>query len=347
MLYVTTREKHDAFTATKALTEDRGPNGGLYLPMNLPHFDKAQLTALTTQSFGDCVAQILNQFFSCRLTGWDVEQCAGRHPVRCLTVGPRTIVAEAFRNIRWDYAHLEEALSLLVCHRMDVPFGTTSWFRIAARIAVVFALYGEAVKTGALDTRQTFDVSVPTGDFTAPMAFWYAREMGLPVANIICACNDNGAVWDLIHTGHLRTDVPTARTTTPLADFAVPAELERLIFGKLGIDEAMRFGHLALEGGQYTLASFAMDILRNGMFAAVVSSDRVAALVPSAYSTCRYVMGPYTVLAYGALMDYRSRTGERRPALILADRSPVCDSTFVAKALNISAFELKQRIETP
>jgi len=172
-------------------------------------------------------------------------------------------------------------------------------------------------------------------------------QMGLPVANIICACNDNGAVWDLIHTGHLRTDVPTARTTTPLADFAVPAELERLIFGKLGIDEAMRFGHLALEGGQYTLASFAMDILRNGMFAAVVSSDRVAALVPSAYSTCRYVMGPYTVLAYGALMDYRSRTGERRPALILADRSPVCDSTFVAKALNISAFELKQRIETP
>jgi len=345
MLYVTTREKHDAYTASRALTEERAPDGGFYLPLNLPRFDKSQLSALTSESFGECVAQILNHFFSCRLTGWDVEQCAGRHPVRCVAVNPKTVVAETFRNIRWDYSHLEETLSLLVCHRMDVPYGKTSWFRIAARIAVLFALYGEMIKEGVLELGQKFDVSAPVADFTAPMAIWYAREMGLPVANIICACNDNGAVWDLIHTGHLRTDAPTVSTTTPLADYGVPHEIERLIFGTLGVDEAIRFSQIAQKGGQYAIAPFAMDILRNGLFSAVVSSSRVSSLVPSAYSTCRYVMGPYTVLAYGALMDYRAKSGERRPAMILADRSPVCDSTFVVKSLNITALELKERIE--
>lgn len=345
MLYVTTREKHDAYTASKALTEDRGPDDGLYLPFNLPVFDRTQIGALAAESFGECVAQILNHFFACRLTGWDVEQCTGRHPVRCVATSRKTVVAETFRNIRWDYSHLEETLSLLVCNRMDVPYGTTSWLRIAARIAVAFGLYGEMIKAGTLDAEQTFDVSVPTGDFTAPMAFWYAREMGLPVANIVCACNDNSAVWDLLHLGNLRTDTQSVKTVTPLVDIAVPLEIERLIFGTLGVEQAQCFSHTAEEGGQYILTPEALDKLRSGLFAAVVSSDRVSSLIPSAYSTTGYVMGPYTVLAYGALMDYRARTGERRPALILADRSPVCDSAFVVESLNTTASELKERIE--
>lgn len=345
MLYVTTREKHDAYTATKALREDRGSDGGLYLPFNLPCIEKAQLADLSAESFGESVAQILNLFFSCRLTGWDVEQCVGRHPLRCIALNPKTVAAETHRNMEWDYQHLEIALSRLVCQRMEIDNAITSWFRIAVRIAVIFALYGELIKTGTLEQGQTFDVSVPTGDFAAPMAFWYAREMGLPIASIICACNDNSAIWDLLHLGQLRTDTQPVKTVTPLLDCGVPRELERLIFAVFGIAEVQRYCEIAHREGQYLLTPEDLEELRKGLFAAVVSSDRVSSLIPSAYSTCGYVMGPYTVLAYGALMDYRATTGESRPAVILADRSPVCDSAFVADALNISESELKERIE--
>ena len=345
MLYVTTREKNDAYTASRALKEDRGADGGLYLPMNLPYFERKQLDAMVGVGFGECVAQVLNSFFNCRLTGWEVEQFAGRYPTRTVQLNPKTIAAETFRNIGWDYRHLERSLCQLVCYRMEVENVTTSWFRMAARIAVLFALYAEMREKGQLDAYQIFDVSVPTGDFTAPMAVWYARQMGLPVANIICACNDNSAAWDLLHQGSLRTDAQTKKTVTPLVDFGVPSEVERLIYGTLGTEGAMRYGFCVEQGSTFRLMPHEIEIVRRGFFAAVVSSSRVSSMIPSAYSTCRYVMGPYTVLAYGGLMDYRARTGESRPAVILADRSPVCDGSFVADALHISAGELKQRIE--
>lgn len=345
MLYVTTREKNDAYTASKALKEDRGADGGLYLPMNLPKFDRAQLDAMVGVGFGECVAQVLNSFFSCRLTGWEVEQFAGRYPIRTLALNPKTIAAETFRNIGWDYRHLERSLCQLVCYRMEVENVSVSWFRMAARIAVLFAIYAEMREKGLIGAYDTFDISAPTGDFCAPMACWYAREMGLPITNIVCACNDNGAAWDLLNQGSMRTDAQTVKTVTPLEDFGVPAEIERLLHATLGVDGAMRFGFCVEQGSPFRLMPHEIEIVRKGLFAAVISSSRVTSLVPSAYSTCRYVMGPYSVLAYGALMDYRARTGERRPAVVLADRSPVCDGSFVAGALNISLGELKQRIE--
>lgn len=345
MLYVSTRQKNDAYTASRALKEDRCGNGGLYLPYNLPRIDRTQMRGMIAGGFGECVAQILNLFFACRLTGWEVEQFAGRHPVRAVRLNPMTIAAETFRNIGWDYKHLEKSLCQLVCYRMDVPNVSTSWFRMAARIAVVFAAYAEMRRNGLLSEDEKFDISVPTGDFSAPMALWYAREMGMPISNIVCACNDNSVTWDFIHQGQLRTDAPTIKTVTPLVDCGHPVEVERLIYGILGTDGAMRYSFACDQGSQFRLLPHEIEKVNKGFFAAVISSGRVGSLIPSAYSTFRYVMGPYTVLTYGALMDYRARTGERRPAVILAERSPVCDATFVANSLGVTMAELKQRIE--
>ena len=70
MLYVTTRNKHDAYTAHRTLLADRAPDGGLYLPFRLVTLDHQQVLALANKTFGQCVAEILNRFFACQLTGW-------------------------------------------------------------------------------------------------------------------------------------------------------------------------------------------------------------------------------------------------------------------------------------
>ena len=46
MLYVTTRIGEDAFTASRALAESRGPDGGFYVPMRLPRFNRDQIVEL-------------------------------------------------------------------------------------------------------------------------------------------------------------------------------------------------------------------------------------------------------------------------------------------------------------
>ena len=85
MLYVTTREKYDAFTAPRTLAGDCGPDGGRFLPFQIPVFSTEEIYALKEKSFGQCVSEMLNRFFSTRLTPWDVEFSVGRHPVKIAT----------------------------------------------------------------------------------------------------------------------------------------------------------------------------------------------------------------------------------------------------------------------
>ena len=80
MLYITTRNDRDAFTVQHVLTQNNGEDGGLYLPLHFPKFTEEELQSLCAVSFNQRVAAILNLFFSSKLTGWDVDFCAGTPP---------------------------------------------------------------------------------------------------------------------------------------------------------------------------------------------------------------------------------------------------------------------------
>ncbi len=80
MLYVTTRNNRDAYTAQRVLRENRGPDGGLYVPFREPVFSREEIDALKEKSFHQCVAEVLNRLFITKLTRWDVEFCVRQHP---------------------------------------------------------------------------------------------------------------------------------------------------------------------------------------------------------------------------------------------------------------------------
>lgn len=341
MLYLTTRDKFDTFTVPHVLRSSRADNGGYYLPFRLPIYTAEELTDLQEIGFGQCVAEVLNSFFSCGITGWDVEFAIGRYPVKLKSMNQRIWVGELWRNQEGDYAYVEQTLADILGCKGEIP----SWVRIAIRIAALLSTYAQMLKEGALTAAQSFDVALPTGDFTAVMAVWYARQTGLPIANIVCGCNENSAVWELLHLGQLRTDTQVVNTALTAVDVAVPEELERLIHGALGVEEVLRYCEVAQNGGVFSPRPGMLDALRTGFFAAVVSSSRLEALIPSVYRTSGYVMGPYTAIAYGAVQDYRAKTGESREVLIFADRSPARDSAFVAQGMNIFPLELEELLK--
>ena len=153
------------------------------------------------------------------------------------------------------------------------------------------------------------DVALPTGDFSAPIAAWYCRQMGLPIDNIICGCHDGSAAWDLIYNG-------TVRDTTSMP------ELERLVRSALGVEEALRYFAASECGESFSLLPHAHEQLRKGLFASVISQDRVDAVIPNVKSTAGYQLTPQVALSYSALQDYRARTGARRVALLLGRQNP-------------------------
>ena len=106
----------------------------------------------------------------------------------------------------------------------------------------------------------------------------------------------------------------------------------------------MNYWWCCTEGDSYIPPRDLFDHLRKGMFAAVVSRARVESIIPSVYRTNQYILDTYSALAYGALSDYRARTGSSGTALILMEKSPLCNAEAVAGSMHITTQELKRRL---
>lgn len=339
MLYVTTRNNRDAFTSQRALRENRGPDGGMYLPFHAPSFSQADLDALAEKPFNQRVAEILNLLFQTRLSGWDVDFCAGRYPVRLENLRHRIVMAETWHNPEWDFDRTVRSLS--ACLRDGELQAPGDWVRIAVRIAVLFGIFGELKRTSV---DQPANIALVSGDFSAPISVWYARQWGLPIGNLVCCCNENNSLWDLICHGQLRTDILSIPTAVPEADVALPADLERLIYECGGTLEVRRYLDACCQGSMYCPNDAVLAKLRKGVYVSVVSSKRMETTIPSVYRTHGYLLSPSTALAYAGMLDYRAKTGQTGPCLVLAEKGPLRDADTVAAVLGISTEELKERI---
>ena len=342
MLYVTTRDNRDAYTPQRVLQENRGPDGGLYVPFRLPKLSRQEQNDLADKGFNGCVADILNLLFHTQLTSWDVDFAIGRYAVRLVQLRQRILLGECWHNSAWHFSRTVDNLVGLLKEQKEFPQPAADWAAVGARIAVLFGIFGELIRCGIAGEEKCVDISVVSGDFSAPMSAWYAREMGLPVGTILCCCNENSAIWELICHGQLRTDGVAVTTTTPEADILVPQGLERLIHATLGPEEVNRYVEIMRRGGTYRVDAENLQKLRNGIYVMVSSCRRVAETIPNVYSGDGCVLSPYTALTYAGLLDYRARTGERRYGLLLGEKSPVTDRTMVASCLGISPTELER-----
>lgn len=337
MLYVSTRDKTDSFTASRTLLSDNCKDSGLFVPYRLPVFDPEEIKKLQNLTFGESVAQVLNLFYSSSLSGWDVDFAIGRHPCRIVSTNHRLYIAELWRNHTLRYRFLEQSLFTALSGESRK---VTQWASIAIRIAVLFGIYSELSKQGI----ERFDISVTAGDFTDPMAVWYARKMGLPVETLICCTNENSAVWDLLHSGELATGAAAIHTALPGLDYVCPPSLERLLYECFGRDEVKRYLTACDRRGIYRLSPEDTQLLAKDMASAVVRSDRCEMLIRSIFRTHGYVMDPYVATAFAGLQEYRSSTGEGKAAVLLSYDTPMHYAGAVMAATGLSEQELRKRL---
>lgn len=323
MLYISSRSKSESFTAHRTLCSDRAPDGGVFIPYKIPHFSALELHDMKEKSFGLIVATILNMFFSSKLSAWDVDICAGRAPMRINEVSRRLFTVECFHNPVGDYEYLENNLYKRLAG-IDVQKSVPAWVRIAIRISVLFGVY--SVIPDAVDS---FDISVNTGDFTEPMAAWYARKMGLPIRTIICSCNENAALWDLIQRGEMSTSIAFPKEQTP-------DQVEGLVFHAFGVEGAMELVNITCNRGIYRLDSEKLSVISEGMAASVIGKERVESLIRSVYRTNSYFITDATAVSFGGLQDFRASTGVSRNTLIFMDSSPAHQAATIASSVGIS-----------
>ena len=315
MLYLSTRNTLDAYTAYRAMHEQFTPDGGYYVPFRLPSFSKEDLAEFKQKTSTEAIAHILNLFFGLHLSGWDVECAVGRNPFHVTSVNQRLFIAEMWRNPQGYWEYLLENIYAMMLGKIAKPMG---WSRIAIGIALLFSLYSS--EDGF--TEEGLDIAVTSLDFSDIIATLYAKDMGLPFRIIICSFNENGAVWDFLNRGVLTTGSSVINAEFPQTDVSVPQFLEYLLYRSLGGAEVSRYLDACKNKSYYYISEEQLEQINFEFFSAVVSNNRVDYLQSIFDKSNHYAIDAHAAHAYGGLQDYRARTGISKETLIFAKKRP-------------------------
>jgi threonine synthase len=111
-----------------------------------------------------------------------------------------------------------------------------NWARVAAQI--VYYFQGYFLATQHNDQQVAF--CVPSGNFGNICAGHIARQMGLPIAKLILATNENNVLDEFFRTGvyRPRATAETYVTSSPSMDISKASNFERFIFDLVGRDPA-------------------------------------------------------------------------------------------------------------
>lgn len=206
--------------------------------------------------------------------------------------------------------------------------------RLVPQIVYYVYAYAQLVKTGAVTLGEPMNVTVPTGNFGNILAAYYAREIGVPIAKLICASNENNVLTDFFKTGRYDKKRPFKVTTSPSMDILVSSNLERLIFHLVGNDTAKTSALMAAlaNDGEYILDAPNQAILE--LFEAGYATEQETAQdIKRLYEQNGYAQDPHTAVASAVYQSYRHDNQDYRPTLIASTASPYKFPRVVVEAI--------------
>jgi threonine synthase len=208
-----------------------------------------------------------------------------------------------------------------------------NWGRVAAQIVYYFKGYFAATKSN--DEQVAF--CVPSGNFGNICAGHIARMMGLPVAKLILATNENDVLDEFFRSGVYRPrgTAETHTTSSPSMDISKASNFERFVFDLVGRDGAkVRELWAKVDAG----ASF--DISNTPFFAKLPEFGFVSGSNNHAgrLATIRLAFEKYgtmidTHTADGLKVALEQRQGEV-PVLVLETALPAKFEETIREALN-------------
>jgi len=157
-----------------------------------------------------------------------------------------------------DCQDIVKAVSADLDFKRRYRIGTVNsinWARLLAQVVYYFAGYFQATTHSS----QRVSFAVPSGNFGNVCAGHVARMMGLPIAHLVVATNENDVLDEFFRTGtyRVRTSTQTWETSSPSMDISKASNFERFIFDLLARDAnqtAQLFGTAVAQEGGFTLS---------------------------------------------------------------------------------------------
>lgn len=209
--------------------------------------------------------------------------------------------------------------------------------RLLPQIVYYISSYFELVKNADINYGDKVNFVVPTGNFGNILAGKYAKEIGLPINNLICASNENNILTDFINTGIYNLNRNFIKTISPSMDILISSNLERLLYhlSENNTEKVSDFMNSLKKNGQYKIDAAMKDKMKDfkGYFS---TENETKNTIKDVFETHNYLLDPHTAVAYNVFNKYYNETKDELKTLILSTASPFKFPISVADALEIN-----------
>ena len=216
-----------------------------------------------------------------------------------------------------------------------------NWGRVLPQIVYYVSAYCDLLKTGALEKGDKLNVCVPTGNFGNILAAYYAKQIGVPIGRLICASNRNNVLTDFIETGVYDKNRAFYNTTSPSMDILISSNLERLLHAYTygDAEQVKRYMEKLSRTGSYQIEESVKKRMDRDFSAGCCDDERAKAAIGKLWREKQYLIDPHTAVAVDVLDQYRARTGDQTPALVVSTASPFKFCPAVMEGLGVKAPE--------
>ncbi len=220
--------------------------------------------------------------------------------------------------------------------------------RLVPQIVYYVYAYAKLYKKGKIAKNEKINVVVPTGNFGNILAAFYAKNMGLPIAKLICASNENKVLFDFFRTGTYDKNREFMLTSSPSMDILISSNLERLIYRIAGNDAAKNKELMAAltSEGVYAITEEMKEQLAD-FYGNYTSEEETAKVILELYEKTGYIIDTHTAVAAGVYKKYKEETKDTETKTVIASTaSPfkftrsVMDAIDKVKYDSMTDFEL-------
>jgi threonine synthase len=205
-----------------------------------------------------------------------------------------------------------------------------NWARVVAQVVYYFRGYFAATR----DEGEKVSFAVPSGNFGNVLAGWIAKQMGLPVEQLVLATNENNVLDEFFRTGRYRVRSAAQATSSPSMDISKASNFERFIFDIVGRDPAA-VGELWWQidtEGEFDLARtpFWANVEQTGFVSGTSTHAARLATIRQLHAATGLVIDPHTADGVKVAREHR-RAGV--PMVCLETAQPAKFAATIVEAI--------------
>ncbi len=240
---------------------------------------------------------------------------------------------DAQNGVKKIFSDADAKQKLLDNHYILSSANSINWGRLAPQIVYYISAYCDMLNSGNIKFGEKVNVCVPTGNFGNIFAAYLAKLMGLPIAKLICASNDNNVLTDFLATGTYDRNRNFHTTISPSMDILISSNLERLLYFTAGAKKTAEYMEKLSKNGAYTVSDDIKSLISEnfeGYFANEASTRKTLAHF---YNDYGYLADTHTSVALDCAEQYITQSGDTKKIIVASTASPYKFAADVYEAI--------------